>query len=223
MGLVWDPIDFISGTMAGLNLVIVGHPFDTVKVRLQTQHLLSRGDGLKPFSGGFDCARRTVMLEGPSALYKGIKGPLLTVPALNAIIFAAYEQGIRMLHTDADAPVSLGTRMAAGAWAGLVNTVIVAPMELVKTQQQLSYSSNGEPPATQIMKKMIKSGGVKALGQGAVITTIREVPSYMAQFYFYEMGKAGFSKALYGDRHQTEKLPNYALMASGSLGVWLFA
>ena len=47
--------------------------------------------------------------------------------------------GMRYLHPDETQAPSLGTRMAAGAWAGLVNTVIVAPMELVKTQQQLEY------------------------------------------------------------------------------------
>eukprot|EP00475_Leptophrys_vorax_P026188 TRINITY_DN3679_c0_g1_i4.p1 TRINITY_DN3679_c0_g1~~TRINITY_DN3679_c0_g1_i4.p1 ORF type:complete len:281 (-),score=79.48 TRINITY_DN3679_c0_g1_i4:809-1651(-) len=60
--------DFLAGTVAGVILTLVGHPFDTVKVRLQTSTV---------FFSGIDCAMRTVRLEGPKALYRGMSGPLV--------------------------------------------------------------------------------------------------------------------------------------------------
>lgn len=47
--------DFVAGTVAGIAITIVGHPFDTVKVRLQTS---------TAFRGGIDCLMRTIRKEG---------------------------------------------------------------------------------------------------------------------------------------------------------------
>jgi solute carrier family 25 carnitine/acylcarnitine transporter 20/29 len=48
----------------------VGHPFDTVKVRLQTSNV-------SQFKGPVDCLMQTVRLEGFAGLYKGATPPLV--------------------------------------------------------------------------------------------------------------------------------------------------
>ena len=61
-----------AGTVGGIGVVLVGHPFDTLKVRLQTQPLA------KPvYSGLSDCFLKTLKWEGIGGLYKGV-GKLLT-------------------------------------------------------------------------------------------------------------------------------------------------
>ena len=115
--MAWD--DFIAGTLAGVALTLVGHPFDTCKsgrwttarvelcrpfnerssaslymgyciclplsrVRLQTQSHLYRS--------GLHCLKETISKEGLFAVYKGMGGPMLTIPIVNAIVFAAYGQ-----------------------------------------------------------------------------------------------------------------------------------
>lgn len=55
--------NFIAGGVGGTCTVIVGHPFDTVKVRLQTQPTPKPGE--KPiFTGALDCVKKTVSKEG---------------------------------------------------------------------------------------------------------------------------------------------------------------
>ncbi|ELR19728.1 carrier superfamily protein [Acanthamoeba castellanii str. Neff] len=49
--------DFLAGTLAGVAITLVGHPFDTIKVRLQTGQ-----KGL--FSGAIDATMRTIRKEG---------------------------------------------------------------------------------------------------------------------------------------------------------------
>ena len=49
--------DFIAGGVGGVCAVIVGHPFDLVKVRLQTAE---RG----VYNGAMDVVRRTIAREG---------------------------------------------------------------------------------------------------------------------------------------------------------------
>ncbi|POY72121.1 hypothetical protein BMF94_4853 [Rhodotorula taiwanensis] len=56
---------FAAGTASGLTKLVVGHPFDVIKVRLQCS---PRG----AYAGPWDCLKRTVQSEGPRALYKGL-------------------------------------------------------------------------------------------------------------------------------------------------------
>jgi hypothetical protein len=62
------------------------HPFDTIKVRLQTQGRNGR------FSGPLNCLSETIRNEGVLAMYKGITPPLLTIGVVNSIMFGL--QGI---------------------------------------------------------------------------------------------------------------------------------
>lgn len=234
--------DFLSGTCAGVSITIVGHPFDTVKVRLQTQDLM-RTDSLggKRFKGGMDCVMRTVRREGVLALFKGMEAPMLTVPAINAIVFAAYEQGVQFfvrnpLDNDPSLPVdqsrkkmdlSMREISLAGGWAGLVNSMIVGPVELIKSRLQVQYDSKSSKGRLMkgpldVIRNTIKYQGVRGIFQGMNITILREVPAYMAQFYTYE-----YLKRLFTPEGQTpQDLGPIPLMMAGGLagmGAWLWS
>ena len=66
--------------MAGMTSKLVEHPFDTIKVRLQTQTTLAPSSSAssaktappptKIFSGPWDCFRKTVKMEGFMGLYQ---------------------------------------------------------------------------------------------------------------------------------------------------------
>lgn len=64
---VWPPLrNFIGGYFSGMALVMAGHPFDTVKVRLQTEGLSGR------FKGPVDCLMQTLRQEGVRSARVGI-------------------------------------------------------------------------------------------------------------------------------------------------------
>ena len=75
--------DFLSGSVAGIVQVLLGQPFDIVKVRMQTQ-----GDTYKT---PIDCAKRIIKNEGLSAFYKGTLSPLIGIPFCVAIQFGSNE------------------------------------------------------------------------------------------------------------------------------------
>jgi solute carrier family 25 carnitine/acylcarnitine transporter 20/29 len=153
--------------------------------------------------------------EGPLALYKGMGGPLLTVPLLNAIVFATYEQGLALFRrhelsklqrehrgtgqppTMEDVELSLGQYGAAGAWAGLVNTAIVGPVELIKSRLQIQFERVGAKAQYSgpwhFMRDVIQKRGIRGLFMGGGITVTRELPAYGAQFYCYEALKRFFA------------------------------
>ena len=57
----------MSGTVAGIAVCLVGHPFDTLKIRLQTQPVH------KPiYQGLTDCFLKTIKWEGVPGLYRGV-------------------------------------------------------------------------------------------------------------------------------------------------------
>ena len=61
--------DLVAGTFAGFGICAVGHPFDTLKVLLQTQPEKYRGMG--------DAFRQTVKAYGFGGLYRGVASPLV--------------------------------------------------------------------------------------------------------------------------------------------------
>ena len=80
--------DILAGTMAGFTSKIVEYPFDTVKVRLQTN---------TGYRGGMDCARMMVQNEGRMSLFKGMSAPLVGAMLENAIVFWGYGLACRLM------------------------------------------------------------------------------------------------------------------------------
>ncbi len=64
-----------------------GHPFDTIKVRLQT-------DNIGRFRGPWHCLVETVRGEGLRALYKGVTPPLLATGVINSLMFGMQVQSL---------------------------------------------------------------------------------------------------------------------------------
>lgn len=63
----------VAGGVGGVCAVVVGHPFDLVKVRLQTAE-----KGV--YSGAMDVVRKTVAREGLArGMYAGVSAPLVGV------------------------------------------------------------------------------------------------------------------------------------------------
>lgn len=111
--------------MAG---VVVGHPLDTVKIRLQTQ------EARNPlYKGTADCLRSILMKEGIRGIYRGVASPLVGVAGINAIVFGIYGQAQRQM-SNAD---SLKSHALAGGVAGLFQSFICSPMELAKSRLQV--------------------------------------------------------------------------------------
>ena len=84
-------LEFIAGCIGGCVGVAVGHPFDTIKVRLQTQ------DALRPkFKGMLDCIGQTIKAESVRGFYKGMSSPMASVAVINAMVFGIHGNVVKM-------------------------------------------------------------------------------------------------------------------------------
>lgn len=54
--------NFISGAFGGICSVFIGHPFDTIKVRLQTVPISKQGQ-TRIYNGTFHCATQIIKTE----------------------------------------------------------------------------------------------------------------------------------------------------------------
>lgn len=63
--------DFVAGGVGGVCSVVVGHPFDLIKVRLQTAE-----KGV--YSGAMDVMRKTIAREGPVRVSNSCENPMAT-------------------------------------------------------------------------------------------------------------------------------------------------
>ncbi|PWN32302.1 mitochondrial carrier [Meira miltonrushii] len=224
-------VDFIAGTVGGIASLAAGHPFDTIKTRLQAQShssivpiqqnvAISASSGtpllqqtLPRYSSAFDALRRIVAEERFVGLYKGITSPMLGVAAMNASVFGVYGLALRVLGNDDQA--KLTNIFLAGCASGVVSALITSPIELIKIRQQLSYNSTNQrqPSTLQVIRDIWRKRGVRGLYRGLGTTSIRDL-GYGPYFLSYEV----FNRTFASFHHEgIDQLSNAEMAISGGL------
>eukprot|EP00549_Striatella_unipunctata_P004981 CAMPEP_0118684916 /NCGR_PEP_ID=MMETSP0800-20121206/6923_1 /TAXON_ID=210618 ORGANISM="Striatella unipunctata, Strain CCMP2910" /NCGR_SAMPLE_ID=MMETSP0800 /ASSEMBLY_ACC=CAM_ASM_000638 /LENGTH=285 /DNA_ID=CAMNT_0006581703 /DNA_START=455 /DNA_END=1312 /DNA_ORIENTATION=- len=165
---VWH--DLIAGGIAGSMSVFVGHPFDTIKVRMQssasasTSHLWSSG------------------------LFRGLGPPLSSAAILNAIIFSSFGESSRLwdLYLPQREELHPYKSFVCGCVAGFIQCNVLCPMEHVKCRLQLQQEYKNSWDATN---GIARRHGVAALFRGWTATVWREVPAFGLYFAMYDWVK----------------------------------
>lgn len=205
-------MNVIAGTASGAAGVLAGHPFDTVKVRLQAQAHSANAR----FKSTWHCFRTTLRHEGPFGLFKGVSSPLVGVTAINTLLFGVYGFLLESQSGDPNGVPTLGQIFVAGAGSGLLNSLISGPVELAKIQVQNQIGS--QPQAghfrspSDCLRQVYRHGGVSACYRGLWTTVMRETPSYGVYFAAFE----GF-RLLWTTPENGGHLDNMRLMLAGGL------
>ncbi|KAJ5772612.1 hypothetical protein N7520_003141 [Penicillium odoratum] len=183
-----------AGAVGGLCAVVVGHPFDLVKVRLQTAE-----KGI--YSSAMDVVRKTIAREGLArGLYAGVSAPLVGVTPMFAVSFWGYDVGKTLVEKISTVPVknntpqySIAQISAAGFFSAIPMTLITAPFERVKVLLQIQ-GQNPPPPGqkpkysggTDVVRQLYKEGGIRSVFRGSAMTLARDGPGSAAYFAAYE-------------------------------------
>merc|ERR1712093_107873 len=186
-----------AGGFGGVCAVIVGHPFDLVKVRLQTAE---RG----VYSSALDVVRKSVARDGlRRGLYAGVSAPLVGVTPMFAVSFWGYDVGkslVRKYSTVTDNQFSVGQVAAAGFFSAIPMTLITAPFERVKVLLQIQGQKQlapGEKPkysgGVDVVRQLYKEGGIRSVFRGSAMTLARDGPGSAAYFAAYETVKRSLS------------------------------
>ncbi|RWW23084.1 hypothetical protein GW17_00012675 [Ensete ventricosum] len=200
--------DLTAGTVGGAAQLIVGHPFDTIKVKLQSQPAPLPGQPPK-YSGAMDAVKQTMVAEGPRGLYKGMGVPLATVAAFNAVLFTVRGQMEVLLRSEPGASLTVNQQMLR-LMQSLVNR-LQAQSALAGSAASSAAAKYGGP--MDVAKHVIREAGVRGLFKGMVPTLAREVPGNAVLFGVYEALKQYFAGGT-----DTSGLGRWPLMVAGGLG-----
>ncbi|KAH8433031.1 putative mitochondrial carrier protein [Aspergillus melleus] len=186
---------FVAGVFSGIAKLSVGHPFDTVKVRLQTSK-----DG--HFRGPLDCVLQTVRKEGVSGLYKGATPPLVGWMVMDSVMLGSLTLYRRLLLEHVFSKPELRSLVPfarkdpdlltlpsfghgiAGILAGTTVSFIAAPVEHVKARLQIQYAADksGRMYSGPIdcTTKILRTHGISGLYRGLCATIF-----FRAFFFFW--------------------------------------
>ncbi|KAI9306675.1 mitochondrial carrier domain-containing protein [Cunninghamella echinulata] len=184
---------FLSGGFGGMAAVLVGQPFDLVKVRLQTTEGVYKSTG--------DCFKQIIKKDGVFGLYRGMSAPLASITPIFAVSFFSYDLGKKIATSfrsdKTERPLTLGEITFAGAFSAVPTTLFMAPSERVKVLLQMQ-GQGGEQKykgALDVVGQLYKEGGIKSIFRGTGATLLRDSPGSAAYFLAYELIKKGLTPA----------------------------
>jgi len=181
---------FIAGGVGGVAAVLVGHPFDLTKTRLQTA-------APGTYTGALDVVKKTLARDGVKGMYRGMVPPLLGVTPIFAVSFWAYDLGKNLVYSftpNRETPALSTTEVtAAGFFSAIPTTLITAPVErakvLLQVQGQGTAKGKQYTGMFDVAKGLYKEGGIRSIFRGTFATLARDGPGSAAYFAAYEVAK----------------------------------
>ncbi|KAF9873186.1 hypothetical protein CkaCkLH20_09349 [Colletotrichum karsti] len=226
-GLASQLRSLAAGGFGGVCAVVVGHPFDLVKVRLQTADA-----GV--YKGAVDVVKKSIARDGlRRGLYAGVSAPLVGVTPMFAVSFWGYDVGKSIVRSSAaapDAPLSIAQVSAAGFLSAIPMTAITAPFERVKVilQVQSQRLQPGESPkyagGLDVVRSLYREGGLRSVFRGSAATLARDGPGSAAYFAAYEYIKRRLTPADPVTGKPTGELSLLAVTAAGAaagVAMWI--
>ena len=152
-----NAIGFIAGLLSGITKLIVGHPFDTIKVRMQTSTI---------HKSPLNCLKQTLKNEGFRAIYKGASPPLVGWALMDSVQMGTLTNC--RLYLQQNRPNNQLTLMdhgVSGLVAGIIVSFVATPVEVLKANLQVKYDKGFKSPISMI-QELIKLKGIRGLYQG---------------------------------------------------------
>lgn len=184
--------DIAYGGIAGSLAKIIEFPFDTVKVRLQSNPSYTK-------KGTWEVIQLTRRNEGfINGFYKGLKAPMIGACLESAVLFVSYNSSVSYISSLLNQ--SLITRngkvenpplwvcTTSGGIAGIMAAFVLSPVELIKCKLQVAnLSSNLSFTYSSIIQRILKTEGVVGLWRGLSSTIMRECGGTAVWFTTYEV------------------------------------
>ncbi|CAI2376839.1 unnamed protein product [Moneuplotes crassus] len=191
-------IDFAAGVVSGSIGVFVGHPLDTLRIRVQLSNS-------KPM---LELAAETCAKEGVRGLYKGAVAPVIGRAPISGVTMAANDYCLRMMNY-----FNMGENLKAtiaGVFAGIVSTPICCPIEHIKIRKQAYSNGNISYKSIAIQE------GFSGLFRGLTPTLTREILGNGSFFASYGYLKRVFKIDQLSQNNQS--LKSLYIFLSGGLG-----
>ncbi|XP_030068736.1 solute carrier family 25 member 48 isoform X1 [Microcaecilia unicolor] len=190
--------DFVAGWIGGITSVMVGHPLDTVKTRLQVG---------KGYGSTLNCICTVYRNESVAGFFKGMSFPLASIAFYNSVVFGVFSNTQRLIsqhrYENPNHAPALSDLVVASMVAGLISVGIGGPVDLVKIRLQMQTQSQlaenitvghrplgfYEQPAyrgpVHCLSTILQREGFTGIYRGANAMLLRDVPGYCLYFIPY--------------------------------------
>ncbi|KAL3766750.1 hypothetical protein ACHAWO_005148 [Cyclotella atomus] len=174
--------DIFSASIGSVACCYTGQPFDTVKVRMQTNPTA--------FPSVMATTRSILANEGAASFWKGAVPTAMGMVLENAMAFGVNEALKRTFPDDAkEDPTQrpdLVKPFMMGAITGCCSATVLIPSEIVKAKTQVIVGDVAAS-STDVYKKMIRQHGFRSLFVGFDAQIMRDAPFYGFFFGTYEL------------------------------------
>lgn len=198
-------LDFVAGWFGGISTLLVCHPMDTLKVRLQGSRLQGTTHSEEHYRNSLDAAIKIWRREGTSAFYKGIAAPMAGIGIANGALFGVYGQStayltsLRSRQTDGEGSVGLAGHLqnttdlsvldniCCATLGGIAHTYVLTPFEVVRIrlQTEAMFRHRRYFGALHCARVIYGQGGVRKLYLGLGAALARDVPGAVIYFGCY--------------------------------------
>ncbi|WZY90339.1 hypothetical protein YC2023_047074 [Brassica napus] len=229
--------EYVAGMNAGLATVAVGHPFDTVKVKLQKHN--TDVEGLR-YKNGLHCASRILQTEGVKGLYRGATSSFLGMAFESSLMFGIYSQAKLFLRgslpDDGPRPEII---VPSAMFGGAIISFVLCPTELVKAsleflrtlvvflqcRMQIQGTDSLVPNFRRYTSPLdcavqtVKNEGVTGIFRGGSATLLRECAGNAVFFTVYEYLRYHIHSRLEGSKLKDGYLVDMGIgVLTGGLG-----
>ncbi|KAM4100742.1 hypothetical protein ACJW30_05G091200 [Castanea mollissima] len=182
--------EYVAGLVAGVATVITGHPFDTVKVKLQKHNTEAHG---VTYRSGWHCTTRVLKTEGIRGLYRGATPSFVGVAFESSLLFGVYSQTKQSLQGGVQSSCPQAqVIIPSAAFGGALISFVLCPSELVKCRMQVQGADSLVPKSSRYSGpldcalKTVKTEGVTGIFRGGFTTLLRESSGNAVFFSVYE-------------------------------------
>ncbi|KAF7803428.1 mitochondrial arginine transporter BAC1 [Senna tora] len=182
--------DYVAGLIAGVATVATGHPFDTVKVKLQKHNAEAH---IIRYRSGLHCTARILKTEGVRGLYRGATSSFIGMAFESSLLFGIYSRTKVALQGGVPSSVPQPqVIIPSAAYSGAIISFVLCPSELVKCRMQIQGTDSLVPKSSRYSGpldcalKTIKNEGVAGIFRGGCTTLLRESIGNAVFFSVYE-------------------------------------
>ena len=190
-------VDFTAGWASGAMAVLTCQPIDTVLTRYQA--------GIMAQGVTVEQTRGLVNAFGLQSLWRGSSAMISAVPLQNALLMGGYGMGKQWSEKNKQES-NLTSVFVGGTCGGIVQSFLMAPVELMKVNQQITVNKTARQAGEELFSGLFLLG-TNSSWRGLNATLLRDGIPHGVWFGSYEWCKNILNNENFGDVNEKIAVP----------------